>query len=40
LAAMHEDQLDLTLTTVRRLIERQYPKWASLPVRPMSTAGP
>jgi aminoglycoside phosphotransferase (APT) family kinase protein len=37
--AMHNDQLALTLGTVRGLIELQYPQWADRPIRRLQTAG-
>jgi len=35
---MHEDQLRIDATVVRRLIAQQFPQWANLPVRALSTA--
>jgi aminoglycoside phosphotransferase (APT) family kinase protein len=35
---MHEDQLDVTESTVRTLLDEQFPRWATLPVRRLQTA--
>jgi aminoglycoside phosphotransferase (APT) family kinase protein len=35
---MHEDQLDVTENTVRTLLDEQFPRWATLPVRRLQTA--
>lgn len=37
--AMHPDQLDVPVTAVRRLVARQFPQWAGLPVTPVRSAG-
>jgi len=36
---MHEDQLEVRVDTVRRLIKEQFPQWEGLAVREMPTAG-
>ncbi|HEX4087768.1 MAG TPA: aminoglycoside phosphotransferase family protein [Trebonia sp.] len=36
---MHDNQLDLSTATVRTLIDRQFPRWRSLPVRPVDSTG-
>lgn len=36
---MHEDQLSVDVSTVRRLVDDQFPQWQQLPVRAVSTAG-
>jgi aminoglycoside phosphotransferase (APT) family kinase protein len=36
---MHDDQLDISPAVVRALIDRQFPHWRSLPVRPVAGAG-
>lgn len=36
--AMHEDQLEVRVDTVRRLIQEQFPQWAELAVREVPTA--
>jgi aminoglycoside phosphotransferase (APT) family kinase protein len=36
--AMHEDQLKVSVDTVRRLIQEQFPQWAELSVREVPTA--
>jgi aminoglycoside phosphotransferase (APT) family kinase protein len=37
--AMHEDQLPVGISTVRRLIHEQFPQWADLAIREVTTAG-
>ena len=37
--AMHEDQLEVRVDTVRRLVKEQFPQWENLAVREMPTAG-
>lgn len=36
---MHPDELDLDKTVVRRLLERQFPRWADLPLEPVEPRG-
>ena len=36
---MHDDQIDVTVGTVRRLVARQYPQWSDRPVHRLRTAG-
>ena len=36
---MHEDQLDVTLDMVRRLVDDQFPRWRHLPVREVASEG-
>jgi aminoglycoside phosphotransferase (APT) family kinase protein len=36
--AMHEDELEIGIDVVRRLIDEQFPQWSDLPVRAVSTA--
>ncbi|MFL6135471.1 MAG: aminoglycoside phosphotransferase family protein [Nocardioidaceae bacterium] len=36
---MHEDQLDVTLDMVRRLVDDQFPRWRHLPVREVTSDG-
>lgn len=36
---MHPDQLAVALSTVRRLVDEQFPHWQPLPIREVSTAG-
>ena len=36
---MHEDQLEVRVDTVRRLVKEQFPQWDNLAVREMPTAG-
>lgn len=36
---MHADQVDLGVDTVRRLVADQFPRWRSLPVRPVASDG-
>jgi len=37
--AMHEDELEVNVDTVRRLVMEQFPQWGKLAVREMPTAG-
>jgi aminoglycoside phosphotransferase (APT) family kinase protein len=37
--AMHEDQLEVVESTVRRLVDEQFPRWKELTVRELPTAG-
>jgi aminoglycoside phosphotransferase (APT) family kinase protein len=36
---MHPDELDITVTVVRRLLARQFPEWANLPIEPVEPRG-
>src|ERR1700722_19258519 len=36
---MHDNQLDVSPDVVRALIDRQFPRWRSLPVRPVAATG-
>ena len=36
---MHDNQLDISAAVVRALIDRQFPQWRSLPVRPVAATG-
>lgn len=36
--AMHEGQLEVSASTVRRLVEQQFPEWADRPIRSLRTA--
>ena len=36
---MHDNQLDISAAVVRALIDRQFPQWRSLPVRPVAASG-
>ncbi len=36
---MHDDQLDVSTATARTLIDRQFPQWRALPVRPVAGTG-
>lgn len=36
---MHDDQLTVTVDTVRSLIDEQFPEWRRLPVRALSSQG-
>lgn len=36
---MHEDQIDVTQTMVRRLVDDQFPEWRGLPVRQVASNG-
>src|SRR4029450_10230746 len=36
---MHADELDIDVSLVRRLLRRQFPEWAELPVEPVESAG-
>ncbi len=36
---MHDDQIDVPLGVVRRLVAGQFPAWVSLPVTPVASAG-
>ncbi len=36
---MHDNQLDISPGVVRTLIDRQFPQWRSLPVRPVAATG-
>src|SRR5579863_6156812 len=36
---MHDDQLTVTIETVRGLVAEQFPEWGSLPVRALSSQG-
>jgi aminoglycoside phosphotransferase (APT) family kinase protein len=38
-AKMHADELDITAGLAARLIAEQFPQWASLPLRPVASAG-
>lgn len=37
--ALHEDQVEVQVGVVRRLIDDQFPRWAALPVTPLATGG-
>jgi aminoglycoside phosphotransferase (APT) family kinase protein len=37
--AMHDDQLDVTVEMVRRLVDDQFPQWRHLPVRDVASEG-
>lgn len=37
--AMYDDQLDVTESLVRRLVDEQFPRWRALPVRAVPTEG-
>jgi len=37
--ALHEDQVDVDVGVVRRLIDEQFPRWAGLPVTELATGG-
>ncbi|MGH3492734.1 MAG: aminoglycoside phosphotransferase, partial [Sciscionella sp.] len=37
--AMHDDELEIGVDLVRRLIDEQFPQWSALPVRAAATAG-
>lgn len=36
---MHPDQLTVTAATVRELVDRQFPQWRGLPIRPVVAEG-
>lgn len=36
---MHADQINITQDVVRRLLDEQFPQWASLPIRPVGGPG-
>jgi aminoglycoside phosphotransferase (APT) family kinase protein len=36
---MHDNQLDVSAATARTLIDRQFPQWRALPVRPVAGTG-
>jgi aminoglycoside phosphotransferase (APT) family kinase protein len=36
---MHADEVDTDVSLVRRLIASQFPRWANLPIEPVSSAG-
>ncbi len=36
---MHADELDIDVALVRRLLAAQFPQWASLPIKPVKSAG-
>lgn len=36
---MHPDQLEIPVATVRRLVDEQFPEWAALPIRAVSSTG-
>jgi hypothetical protein len=36
---MHDNQLDISPEVARTLIDRQFPQWRSLPVRPVAATG-
>ncbi len=36
---LHADQLDTDVDLVRRLLARQFPQWADLPIKPVPSAG-
>ncbi|HEY7048902.1 MAG TPA: aminoglycoside phosphotransferase family protein [Jatrophihabitantaceae bacterium] len=36
---MHHDQLTAAVSTVRRLVDEQFPRWRAYPIREVSTAG-
>ena len=36
---MHDDELDIDLPLVHRLLANQFPQWASLPLTPVQSAG-
>ena len=36
---MHDDQLDISAAQVERMVGRQFPRWGTLPVRPVPSTG-
>ncbi len=36
---MHDDEIDVALSLVNRLVAGQFPEWAGLPIRPINSAG-
>ncbi|GIK38091.1 MAG: hypothetical protein BroJett011_19240 [Chloroflexota bacterium] len=36
---MHDDEVDITASLVARLLTAQFPQWAELPLKPVSSAG-
>jgi aminoglycoside phosphotransferase (APT) family kinase protein len=36
---MHENQIDVTVETVRRLVDEQFPAWRGLPIRAVASEG-
>jgi aminoglycoside phosphotransferase (APT) family kinase protein len=38
-ARLHADQVNVDVTVARRLVAAQFPQWAGLPVRPVSSGG-
>lgn len=39
MATMHPDQVDVGVDVVRALLRGQHPRWADLPIRPLSSGG-
>jgi len=38
-AKMHDDEVDIDVSLVRRLVAAQFPQWAALPIHPVASAG-
>jgi aminoglycoside phosphotransferase (APT) family kinase protein len=38
-AKMHDDEVDIDVSLVRRLVAAQFPQWAGLPIRPVRSSG-
>jgi aminoglycoside phosphotransferase (APT) family kinase protein len=38
-AKMHDDEVDIDVSLVRRLVAAQFPQWAALPIHPFPSAG-
>ena len=36
---MHPNEIPINVSLVRRLLERQFPEWADLPLKPVPSAG-
>jgi aminoglycoside phosphotransferase (APT) family kinase protein len=36
---LHADQVDVDVAVASRLVTEQFPRWAGLPVRPVSSGG-
>lgn len=36
---MHDDEVDINVALVRRLLTAQFPQWANLPLAPVFSAG-
>lgn len=36
---MHDSEIDIDIQLVRQLISTQFPKWATLPIKQVSSAG-